>query len=57
MVLSFVKERMERLQRDTSELETEHKDQMREAMDNLEAIKEAHKKDLVHIQAVTSKES
>ncbi|XP_019864433.1 PREDICTED: cingulin-like [Amphimedon queenslandica] len=53
---SKLKERMERLQRETSELEAQHKDQMREAMDNLEAIKEAHKKDVVHIQAVTSKE-
>lgn len=56
-VILFVKERMERLQRETSELEAQHKDQMREAMDNLEVIKEAHKKDVVHIQAVTSKES
>lgn len=54
---SKLKESMERLHSETSQLELQHREQMREAINNLEAVKEAHKKDIIQVQAITSQHS
>lgn len=52
-----LKERLNLLHSDTNQLEIQHRQQMTEATENLQAIQEAHKKDIIQVHSSISQQS
>ena len=49
-----LKEQLEMLHQETEQLEQQHRQQMRNALDELQAIKEAHKNEIKSVQNSTT---